>query len=527
MQKPHHSFVHRLIKEETGQVLPWAVILLTMIFVGLSALVVDVGRTVVAYHKLQAATDAAAMAGAQLMPTATGSNATSSVISQATLFSAAAGNNNANGAVVPGGKMVSGYPKLYCSSTVAGWGVVCNTALTSAAGNGANAIVVSETSTVPMYFAALIGVPSITVTATSTAAMRGSPRNPYNVAIIIDTTASMKSTDGKTSNCSGTRVACALQGALTLLGDLSPCASGGSCGSVVSGTTNVANPLDEVSIYTFPGLVSTTAATNDGNCGATMVSPGSSKSTISYYNYPTLPVYQITPYSSNYASQDPSSNTSSAASSSYLSSSALLVQASGGKKGCGGLQAVGGASTYYAGVIYQAQADLVAQQSARLPTQTQNVMIVLSDGDAEASSTDMTSTNYNGTYPSIFNECKQAVTAAKAATAAGTTVYTVAYGTQSGGCDTDKSSASYSTGSGKSKVTYTNTNPSNLTPCQAMQQMASSASTFYSDFVAGGNGGSNDGSCAGASGSDTSINNIFSYIAGNLSTARLVPNGLP
>jgi hypothetical protein len=52
-------------------------------------------------------------------------------------------------------------------------------------------------------------------------------------------------------------------------------------------------------------------------------------------------------------------------------------------------------------------------------------------------------TNKNGydvaTYPSALGECGQAVQAAQAATAAGTTVYTVAMGSEtSGGCLTDQ-----------------------------------------------------------------------------------------
>jgi hypothetical protein len=60
-----------------------------------------------------------------------------------------------------------------------------------------------------------------------------------------------------------------------------------------------------------------------------------------------------------------------------------------------------------------------------------------------------------------------------------------------------------------------------------MSEMASSSSTFFSDYVAGGNGSSNDSSCVGSNGSDTSLDDIFSFIAGSLETARLMPNGTP
>lgn len=534
MKRKLKTALCRIALEERGQILTWTAVLLTMLYCGLGALVIDVGRAVVAQHLLQASADAAAMAGAQAMG-ASLSPSQSTIYTQACTFGGQSGSSgnctiagdNASNAFLPSASMSSGYPATYCSSTIANVGVNC---VTIAGGGGAtgNTLKVAETVTLPMWFGAIIGVPHITMTAGSMAAMRGSPRNPYNVAIIIDTTQSMNSTDGSTSNCSGSRISCSLQGALTLLGDLSPCSAGGSCGSVVTGTTNVSNPVDEVAIYTFPGLTSTTNATDDANCSKTMKGAGQSGATISYYNTTTAPTYQVVGFSSNYASKDPTSQTSSGATNPNLSTSSLLVEASAGKSGCGGLQAVGGAGTYYAQVITQAQADLVAQQSARLSgtpsQQTQNVMIILSDGDATSTYSQMGNYNESVTspyYQSIFNECEQAVKAAESATTAGTTVYTVAYGTQASGCASDQSGFSVRIGS----TTYNNTSPSNLTPCEAMQQMASNSTTFYSDYVAGGNGGNNDSSCQGASGSDTSLDDIFSFISGNLSEPRLIPWG--
>lgn len=528
----------RFLRNERGQILPWTMILLAFLFGGTGALVIDVGRGVVAERKLQATADAAAMAGAQAMG-ATISPAQSTIYTQTCAFGGQTGGggncgtttgNNAASAIIPNAQMASGYPAVYCSSTLASAGLPCSTITTSSGTITGNTVKVVETLALNTWFGAMVGIPKLNLTAASMAAMRGSPRNPYNVAIVIDTTASMNSTDGKTSNCSGTRVSCALQGALTFLGDLSPCSSGGSCGSVVSGTSNVANPVDEVAIYTFPSLVNTADAQGDGSCGTgsnpKRVKETSPPGTIQYYN--SSGIYQVVGFSSNYASQDPTSQSNSGAQNTSLLTNSLLVNATGGG-GCAGLQAVGGASTYFAEVIYQAQADLAAQYTTRLNAgqQTQNVMIILSDGDAEASTSDFgsaTGMNYKtATYPSYFDECEQAVQAAAAATNAGTTVYTVAYGTQSSGCNTDASSYTVKV----SGTTYKNPSASNLTPCQAMQKMASSSSTFYSDYVAGGNGGSNDTTCAGQSGSDTSINDIFAFIASNLSEARLIPWGTP
>src|ERR1039458_7323573 len=65
----------------------------------------------------------------------------------------------------------------------------------------------------------------------------------------------------------------------------------------------------------------------------------------------------------------------------------------------------------------------------------------------------------SGTYMSTKNECHQAITQAQAA--AGTRVYTVAYGAANSGCSTDAS-------------------PS-ISPCATLQQMATNDSTFFKD----------------------------------------------
>lgn len=529
MKASPKALFRRVALEESGQILPWVAMLVVFISCGIGALTIDVGRGVIAQHLLQSSADAAALAGAQALSAL--NPAQSAVLAQACKFGGqVSGGNctvqglNANPGLIPNATMSSGYPALYCSSTVTADGTGCVSVTTPSGGISANTVQVVETVALPTWFGAVIGVPTLHLTAGSMAAMKGSTA-PYNVAIILDTTASMNSTDGKTSDCAGSRISCALNGALTLLGNLSPCASGSPCGSVVSGTTNVPNPVDEVAIYTFPGLVSTTDTTGDANCSQRMVEAGQRGATISYYNTSPAPVYQITPFSSNYASSDPT-KTNNGTTDTYLNSNSLLIDATGGKTGCNGLQAVGGAGTYYAQVITQAQADLANEYNARYAKGqvTQNVMIILSDGDATSTYDQLGNYNTSLTspyYQSIFNECEQAVLAAQAATAAGTTVYTVAYGTQSSGCASDQSGFSVRI-NGK---TYANTNPSKVTPCQAMQLMASSASDFYSDYDAGGNGNSNDPSCTGASGSDTSLNDIFTLISTKLSSPRLLPWG--
>ena len=185
-----------------------------------------------------------------------------------------------------------------------------------------------------------------------------------------------------------------------------------------------------------------------------------------------------------------------------LSSASNLVRAVNGKSGCIGMQAPCGDGTYYPGVIYAAQAALVAAQVSG----TQNV-IILGDGDASASTSQMDSTNNGGVYPSVVNQCQQAVAAAvaAAATAAGARVYSVAYGAGSGGCDTDTKGAK-----------------AGITACQTMQQIASAAQFFYSDYTAA----ANNGSCISASQPTSSLNQISVQIAGDLSVSRLIPDSV-
>jgi hypothetical protein len=105
----------------------------------------------------------------------------------------------------------------------------------------------------------------------------------------------------------------------------------------------------------------------------------------------------------------------------------------------------------------------------------------------------------SGLYPSWVGECAQAVTAARAATAAGTLVYSVAYGSAPTGCSTDTSPA--------------------MTPCQTMSQMASAPQYFFSDYLQSGSN-----SVCVASQPVTSLAGIFSAIAADLTQPRLIPD---
>ena len=461
-------------RARNGQALVFFTMWLPLFF-GMAALVIDFGRMYYYQSELNSSTQAAALAGAYAMsqPAATVASTTSAV----TAYSSAQGNlntyNNLSSAAV-----ISGYPMFKCLSTLTtAFGLQCY------GPSNSNALVVSQHAQVPLFFMQLFGGRTATLTATATAAMKGAAPAPYNVVIVVDSTRSMNDTDSD-SNCNNTRLSCALAGIRILLQGLSPCPPNqSSCGSALSG--NVSNSVDRVSLLTFPP-VSAVTAVDDYNCSST-------NPTIVNYasSFPATSTYQIVNFSSDYRSSDKTSS---------LTSSSNIVAAVGGKSGCGGLQAIGGVGTYYAQAIYAAQAYLAAEQI--LYPSAENVLILLSDGDANASSSHMPgASTTSGVYMSTAQQCHQAVTAAQAAASAGTLVYTVAYGAEASGCATD-------------------TSPT-ITPCQTMQQMASSSSYFFSDYTA--TGGSS--SCISAAQPITGLNQIFNAIVTDLTTVKLIPNG--
>ena len=496
MNQHNESFLHRARKDQRGQVLA-VVLVMLVVLLGFAAFVVDFGLIYISYRELQTSTDAAALAGAEAL--ALPNSTAASVIATATLYSGVSGNKNSY-SNLKNVTMVSGYPLLKCLTTLANQGIAC----AESAAN-ANAIKVMQQVSVPLTFARLVGANSVTLTASATAGMRGASPVPYNVVIVIDSTTSMNGSDTGT-NCSNTQEYCALEGVQTLLQTLSPCGANlSSCGSVTnpypSGSPaggQVTNPVDQVSLLTFPAVTTATTA-DDYNCGGSTptIEPYPLPTAPSYTTYSNLPkgtpttTYQVVNFSSDYRSSDTTTS---------LNSSSDLVLAANGKTGCTGLQAIGGEGTYYAGAIYSAESLLVAQQAAY--PGTQNALILLSDGDANATSAALPgASTTSGLYPSTVQQCHQAITAAQwAATqgVGGTKVYAVGYGSESSGCSTDK-------------------NPT-ITPCQTMAEIASSPAYFYTDLSSQGNG------CTSAFQPVSTLNQIFQEIGMDFTVARLIPD---
>jgi hypothetical protein len=168
-----------------------------------------------------------------------------------------------------------------------------------------------------------------------------------------------------------------------------------------------------------------------------------------------------------------------------LSDTSTIIEAVGdnGTKLSGCLSNKGGQGTYLAEVITKAQAALP------VVTGTKNVIILLSDGDASASAAQLSNQTSK-----VSKQCGQYVTAAQAATTAGTTVYAVAYGAATSGCS--------------SGDTYN--------PCTALKAVASDTAKFFST----------DTACVPSVSGNTLTNlpSIFTQIAVNLTKPRLLTN---
>lgn len=428
------SLLGRLARSRSGFAATWFA-LSTIATVGMSATVIDWGMVLIARRALQASSDAAALAGAATIESG-------AAVSTANGFSSASGQRNAR---VTGATMDNGYPQLKCLTSVA---IPCTNS------SNANAIVVRQVASVPTIFARLLGIRSFPIAATSTAIMSGGKPVPMEIAMVLDTTASMNDPNSSCSVAGATKLTCAMAGGRTMLNSLSP-------------------SVNRVALYTFPGASTAAQATKQYNCNS------DSPTSTSYRN---SPVYQVLPLGSDFRSSDNASS---------LDSNSNMTRAlGGGGSGCNqGMSAPGGFGTFYGDAITSAQAALVSTGR----TGVQRVIILLSDGDANATSANMP-------VGRSANQCQQAITAAAAAKATGTVIYSIAYGASTsatGSCSTDSP---------------------RIAACEAMRQIASDSAKFY----VGNNGTAS--ACSSSKNASTELVGVFGSIAKSFQRARLVPN---
>lgn len=165
-----------------------------IVLLGLVGLVVDIGHAYVVKRQLQASADAAAIAGADALPSV------SSAIAVATSYGSS-GENAVRGATQRN--------VAYCLRSVSYCYGAAPGAVVGASGR-ANGLRVEQTATVPTTFLKLFGVSTIGVSAKATACGLCAAM-PLNIALVADRTGSM--TDSMASLRSGL---------LTFLGSLNP-----------------------------------------------------------------------------------------------------------------------------------------------------------------------------------------------------------------------------------------------------------------------------------------------------------------
>jgi Putative Tad-like Flp pilus-assembly len=441
------SLIHRLRRDNRG-------IVAIVVGLGLTAIAGMVGvvtQETIIYRTqsaLQSSANLAALAGAQSI-----NNPTGTAISTATSYSAVTGGSNTiSGQTVT---FVSGYPLLKCLTST---GVSCGGTGT----DQANAIVVKQQATVPLIFGKLFGKSSITLTATATAGAGGGGGGntaARDIMIILDTTESMVTTSDPNCGISGANSEiCAQAGIRALLLGLNPSA-------------------DHVGLMIFPGLTTAAAAAEEYDCSSS--TPPSSD----IADYSASPVYQIVPLSSDY-------KTSSTATT-LNTSSDLVIALAGGASGCtAGLTVWGGPGTYYAGIITAAETALTTTGR----TGVQKAIVIVSDGGANSKYAPAGMTK---------NQCQEAITAAETATAAGTWVYSAAYGS--------------STATGSSSTCTTDS--SGISACATMQQMASTPKMFFASSAL-------ESTCTSTmNASSTNLVTVLQALGTSLgSTPRLLPN---
>ncbi len=288
-------------RREDGQVLVMTTIAL-VVMLAFAGFVIDLGRVYVAQRQLQQSVDAAALAASQDLPNST------AALTTAQNYSAAAGKLNSHPDMSPGALVAnptgtqSGVTFKCLSST----GVSCATDANYCS-SGCNAIKVVERATVDTPLLGILGLSYAhfnAITASATASMHGGTPHPLDVAVILDATGSMDSTPCTNTNgvayqvsgIAGTsyKIDCAKEGIRTLLSTLWPCAQGlNPCGA--------ATPMDEASLFVFPGLTSPSAFTHDNtstrsNKNLEFTCPGNNTTTPSWYapNLATNEVQTVT-----------------------------------------------------------------------------------------------------------------------------------------------------------------------------------------------------------------------------------------
>lgn len=165
----------RATKDATGQVLVMTVILL-VVLLAFAGFAIDVGHAYLVQRQLQSGVDAAALAGAQDLPSATAAIDTAQRLYGPT----------------PGASR-NGVTTVDNATTIATVKCVRTVGCSSRRGRQ-NALAVTASSVVPTWFARVLGVNSFTVHAKATACSPCSSKK-FDVVVVLDRTGSMEGSD--------------------------------------------------------------------------------------------------------------------------------------------------------------------------------------------------------------------------------------------------------------------------------------------------------------------------------------------
>ncbi len=326
-------------RDESGQVLVLVAIAMVALL-GMVGLVLDVGHAYYVHRALQADADAAATAGANELPSAANAVATAQAYSGS-----------------PGGKNVrDNIPGVSTTTTTK--------CLSQAPCNPVNAVVVKEHTDVSTFFARIVGVDSIGVTASATACSPCETR-PLDIMLVLDRTGSMCLDHYGRPDPACTDLENAREGMKTFLQFMDPSAV-------------------RVGLAVLPPAVDMS-----DRCAKP---PG-----LSSYDDSSAP-YVISPMSTDYAKDgalDPSSD---------LVSTINCVLGAGG--------------TSYATALEAAQAELDAHGRPNV----QDVIVFLSDGAANYGPS-----YYGDTSPYRVQPCHQGISSAAGIKARGTLIYSIGY----------------------------------------------------------------------------------------------------
>jgi Flp pilus assembly protein TadG len=350
MDNKNHQGHMRLGRRQSGVAAPVVVASLVAVM-AMAGLSIDVGYIVWNQKRLNTAVDSAALAGAQdLWSKGWDTDVQATVQRYAARYSPSGGGGNpdsTNTLAISPDKVDA--PTATCLRL--GSVDLDYTRATSTC----NAIRVRQTARVPLIFLPVVGIREKTIAATATASAGGGGSPPLNVAMVLDTTASMSSN----------MVSCSPYGTLTRLN----CAK--------KGMQDLVKKLkargNTVGLTVFPPRNSAAAVAKDVDCSSNLGGSDLSK--------------YMAGSDGAYPWRDSTNSISTiigwASSADYIANNDLntnhnLVKAIGGRSSCVGAEAPGGVGTYYAQAIRQAQYTFASMNNGQ-----DSIMVVLSDGDAD------------------------------------------------------------------------------------------------------------------------------------------------